>query len=651
MSEQTLASLAVLTVNWERGHDLIESFVPLVADCVRQNGDQPVSLVALQQAVAEESGITIPTGALQAIVGRCAKRGFVERRDRVFYPKRDKLDELDYAPAREEALRQHGSLLTRLRDFAKERYGLDWSEEDANRHLLAFLQVGSVPVLAAAADGDPLPTDGREQSAKAKHVLSAFAGHLSEKDSGGFSCLETVVKGHILSGVLFYPDLGAVETRFGELDVYCDTPFILRALGYSEEGIRLLCVDLIDLLRDLGANLKCFHHTREEVVGVLEATAASLRAGVPPSPGPEHTMSRQFTSREVEEMIVKIDQTLGGFDIEVVDTPDFTEQPDEVALGETLQEKIVYSRGSTRAKDVQSLAAVARLRGLRRMDKFESSKAIFVTTNTTLAWASSEFFRGHGIEGPGAIPLCMPADTMTRLAWVKKPMVAPDLPKHVVMAAAYAALNPSPALWRKYLTEIERRRNAGEITDEEYHLLRSSLEARAALMDKTFGEEQAFSAGTLDEVLAYAREAVQAEERARTEEERERRLEAEELARTERGRRERMEGAHRGRIARRARRLGKVVGWGAAAVLAVALIIGFVATIPGVPLVEVDGFWRILIWICIAGFAAISVWALMVKGVAVRDIRRQLSARVEGWWSARGHRKLEKLHSEPPGNG
>lgn len=298
---------------------------------------------------------------------------------------------------------------------------------------------------------------------------------------------------------------------------------------------------------------------------------------------------------------------------------------------------------------MQSLAAVARLRGLRRMDKFESSKAVFVTTNTTLARASSEFFRD--IEGMGAIPLCMPADTMTRLAWVKKPVVAPDLPKHVVMAASYAALNPSPALWRRYLAEIERRREAGQITDEEYHLLRSSLEARAALMDKTFGEEQAFSAGTLDEVLAYAREAVQAEKRARTEKEKELRLEAEELARTERGRRERVEGAHRGKVARRARRFGAVVGWGVAAVLAVAVVVGFFATIPGGPLVEVKGFWRILIWICIGVFAVISVWALLIKGVSASDIRRQLSGRVERWWSARGHRKLDELHSESPGDG
>jgi hypothetical protein len=34
VSEQALTSLAILTVNWDRGHDVIESFVPLVSECL-----------------------------------------------------------------------------------------------------------------------------------------------------------------------------------------------------------------------------------------------------------------------------------------------------------------------------------------------------------------------------------------------------------------------------------------------------------------------------------------------------------------------------------------------------------------------------------------------------------------------------------------
>lgn len=85
---------------------------------------------------------------------------------------------------------------------------------------------------------------------------------------------------------------------------------------------------------------------------------------------------------------------------------------------------------------------------------------------------------------------------------VKKPMAAPDLPKHMVTASSYAALNPSNELWREYLTEINRRRAKHEISEDEYHVLRSSREARQALMDVTLGDASATgSVGTRRKII------------------------------------------------------------------------------------------------------------------------------------------------------
>ena len=509
MSEQALTSLAILTVNWDHGHDVIESFVPFVGESLRRGGDNPVSAIDLQQAVKTNFGLTIPIGALQVILTRCQRRGFVRRANNVYMPVRAQLDAIEFAPNQAEALRQHACLLEKLRNFAKERYDLEWPEEDADAALLGYLQENTLPVLVAATDGDPLPQPTR-QSRRTKHVMSAFAGHLNAADPEGFTCLETVVKGHVLSTVLFYPDLGQVETHFDDLDVYCDTPFLLPAIGYSEEGIHAQCAELVELLRDLGANLKCFHHTEEEVAGVLEAEAARMR-GTAVEPIDYYT-SRPFRLNEVEELIIKLPDTLRALSIEVVDTPCWSETPDEVALDEAIEEKIHYFREKARERDVKSLAAIYRLREGRRMDRFESAKAIFLTPNTTLARASSHFFRE--VEGRGGIPICMNTTLVTRLAWVKKPMAAPELPRHMVIASSYAALNPSHALWREYLGEVERRRANGVISDEEYHFMRSSREAREALMDETLGDEEAFSAGTYDEVLAHAKAQFQAEARA-----------------------------------------------------------------------------------------------------------------------------------------
>lgn len=183
--------------------------------------------------------------------------------------------------------------------------------------------------------------------------------------------------------------------------------------------------------------------------------------------------------------------------------------------------------------------------------------------------------------------------------------------------------------------------------DEEYHLLRSSREARVALMDETFGDEGAFSAGTIDEVLAHTRAAVQAEERANTEEERKKRAAAEELAERERSKRVQIEGALRAQVDRRARKLGTVVGWFLAGLLLVAVIVGGIATIPGAPLIQVnDLLWRLIIWICIGVFVVLTVGALVIKGVTLTEIKKAMSRKIESRWRARGHRQLDKLHGE-----
>lgn len=645
MSDQTLTSLAILTVNWDRGHDVIESFVPLVAAGLSHDAGQPVSLVELQQALADEAGIKIPSGALQAMLGRCARAGLVRREAGVYFPNVVALAAVDFGQAQSEALRKHNCLLKKLRDFAAQRYELAWSDEETNRYILNFLQENSLPVLLAAIEGDPLPPF-RPGSQKSRHVISAFALHLHESDPEGFDCLETAVKGHILSGVLFYPDIGQVEARFTDLNVYCDTPVILPALGYADEGVTAQCLDLLELLNELGAGLRCFHHTREEVVGVLEAIAASKRPGGYQIQEPHFfETSRSISLGDVEEMIVKIDDTLAQLGIDVVDIPSFEEKPDEAMLEELLDKNIHYTRERAREKDAQSLAAVARLRAMRTMERFETAKAIFVTRNHALVGVSGRFFKG--IEPGGGIPICMSDSLMTRLAWVKRPMLAPDLPRHVVMAASYAALNPRDELWRLYIRELDRRKSKGDISDAEYHLLRSSREARVALLDETFGEEQAFSAGTVDEVLAHAAGTIRGEAEAEAAVARADAHNALERARQERGRRERVEAAHQSQVDQRARKIGWLVSGTGMGIIGIAVVVGLLATIPEVHLVEVTQLsLRVAIWCCIGVFVAITLYAMLVKHMSVLVMGRLIADRVERGVKAKGRVRLAKLHGE-----
>jgi hypothetical protein len=97
------------------------------------------------------------------------------------------------------------------------------------------------------------------------------------------------------------------------------------------------------------------------------------------------------------------------------------------------------------------------------------------------------------------------------LLWLKNPTAAPELPRKQLLAHAYASMQPSDHLWKKYLAETARLQEHGGISEDDYYLLRHSLAAKSALMDLTLGEESTFTEGTVQEVLIVAKERLRAD--------------------------------------------------------------------------------------------------------------------------------------------
>ena len=90
---------------------------------------------------------------------------------------------------------------------------------------------------------------------------------------------------------------------------------------------------------------------------------------------------------------------------------------------------------------------------------------------------------------------------MTTLCWLKAPLQAPDLPRKQILADCYAAMQPGDELWSRYLNEVDRLKEAGDVTQEDYDTLRYSIDARRALMNQTLGSSESFTLGTVAEVL------------------------------------------------------------------------------------------------------------------------------------------------------
>jgi hypothetical protein len=634
---RAISALAVIKVNWDDDKDYIANFVPLVAHCLRHGSQDEISLSETQALIEETFGLRIPQGPLQTILGRMAREGLVRRRHGVYLRVADALEEIDLGSTREDVLRQHAHLVALLVDFAA-RHGREWEEEQAEQALLSYVEALAEPILGAVVEGEPIVNLPRID-ATGSVLTSQFVLSLCEKEPLAFEYLVTIVKGTMLANVLFWPvAFAGGRTRLSEIEILLDTPIVLRGLGYAEAPYREPAEELLGMLVKEGAKLRIFEHTLHEVEGVLDGAAATYRTGTQrdhiPGDVVDFFASEQMGRSDVELAIASLRDRLEQHHIEVVQPPEHSEEDtiSERDLETTLKEGVHYGRHGTMVKDLKSLTAIYRMRDGEVRRHIESCDAVMVTSNNTLAHVSKVFFAEH--FGTRSVPLCMTDYALAALAWLMNPAQAPDLPRRQIVAISYAALNPPEEVWRKYLAEIRRLHERGELTEEQVGLLLYSPDARLELMNATSGDPDALATGTISQILQHAEAEARAEVESELEAERARRKQAEataiaEKARaaTETAKARQLADGHRQRIDDRSRQLAGVLSWIGFVACTALLVIACAAAAQGV----FPASWSRVLPLASALVFVFGVSGLlsMVTGWNLLDARRASSSRLE----------------------
>lgn len=510
---ETLSALAILKVNWDRfNQDYIENFVPFVAEVLRQSKDEVVSLQDLQEGVRNHFGLDLPLNPLKQILQRVAKHGYVRKDSGVFYRNQDRLKELNFSEVRGNVMSIHDRLLPRLRDFTLTEHGIKWSENDAAAAIHSFLINYSLDILFAKSERTKIEVKGGPQ--KAAYIIASFLTYYQEKEPQIFEDFTTLVKGHLLANAIYLPNPGSVAQRFQKTKIYLDTTVIIYAAGYAGPERQAPCEELLRLLYDYGADLRCLQFTTDEIRGVLDACAVQLHAGqLKDAYGPtiEWFIKSGKSASDLELMIARFPVKLRSLNIIVENRPDRLKefQIDEKGFEKALEKAIHYRRPRARIHDVDCISAVAQLRRGVNTYQLEFCGALFVTTNTEIARITRHFFQAEAPEG--TVSLCITDYALGNLLWLKNPTRAPELPHKFLIADAFAAMQPPDDLWATYLAEIANLQQAGQINADEYFAMRYSITARRALMDLTNGEVSAFTEGTVKEVLKVATENIRAD--------------------------------------------------------------------------------------------------------------------------------------------
>lgn len=516
MEQSTLASYAILKVNWEQPErkDYLDNFVLIIAEAICHLSSDIISLSDLQSQIKTRFGFEIPQNTINSLLKRVRKQGYINVANGVYRKDVKKLGELNFRAIQQSVIQSHESLIRGIIGFVSANYETNWTHEDAENALEEYLQENQIRLL-----NDLVEQKVSHTEATTQYMVAKYIEHLQISQSSELDFLETVIKGNMLANSIFLTEPGTYQRKFKNTRVFFDTSLVIFALGYAGEPRKWPVIELIDLLKNYGAQLEVFRHSLDEIIGILSACAEVIRRRrFEDSYGPsiEYFIENGFSETDVMMFIENLEFDLANLGLAVVDKPPYDEYEnviDEEAYCEYLKEHIAYSKERPLERDKDSIAAVLRFRRGQTYISIEECRALFVTSNTNLAYSTRDYPDFNFQAGTAS--LAITDYELTNLVWLKDPSLSPNLPRRRLIAASYASIQPSDSLWTKYLQTIKSLENNRKISSDQYYILRHSIQAKSELMEKTRGNEKVFTEGTVDEILDSVERRIRADDIAK----------------------------------------------------------------------------------------------------------------------------------------
>ena len=497
MSQGVLYSYAYLRVQYETtSHNPVDLMLPLAVRALAALDEDVVLSNKLQASVLRIWGLNIPQNVIRFMLPKLKVQGHLQLKNNVYF--RTSVQS-DAKYERDE--RKANGLYQRVQTDIKRLLVIHGADGDLgpDEVIERFLDTGGSALLS---DGiripysDPLDLKANVIIADYLGITTGSLNKTSRED------LESLVIGDVLFKAISSLSESDLASRTGgrmeDVEVYLDTPVIMRMLRYEQEDLRRPIQEMMRLALATGCRLRAFRHTADEVKSILVSAANNTSRAGKTSELDRLILAKGFHRADILEDAEYLDSLLHDQDIQIVDAPLISESLgiDELALDTRLQTKIGYRNNEAKIRDISSLASIFRLREGRAKDRLENCRAIFITTNFNLALVATEFFnallRGEG--DTNVVQHCMTDVIFTMRLWLKVPSQFEDVPRSQIIAHTLATLRPREALYNAFVEQLDKLVERGLVNDDV--AIRSRL---AALVTPTLVIETGGVVGAVDE--------------------------------------------------------------------------------------------------------------------------------------------------------
>ncbi len=529
-TERTITSLAILKVNWDtQKKDYIEIFLPFLVHLFLEKKYESIIEEKVCQDFKDEFGIVIPYHPMVTILRRAKTRRLVEQQSTEMKPVYKNIKDIGFQTVSRTQQRKLRKLITHFIDFSRSEHKIEIKEEDAEKYLLGLLEDNSLRTITQNIGQEyVLPETGTPKYGR--FLAGKFIEKIEKDEPDSFSYVVEVAIGKALAETILYNELGDYQSDLSNSCYYLDVTFLYNLLGANGLQKKAVYEDLVDLLQKNDIKLFIFKHTLNEYLSNLSNCIYLISNPVAidfsrASRALKFFYYHGWTESDIQRLVTSSEKRLDEFNIQVCEKPEYEAdgryQIDEARFKQIIEEnyRLPGYHNETSHKDlliqndIDSISAIYRLRQGSIPRSLRQANYLFITENKALAYSCRVYHREHHDEDSPHFPTCVDDVFIGTLIWLRSPISTYNLNKKKLIADAYAAVQPDDSLIQRYISEVEKLKKSGDLSEDEHHLLRTHGVAINILTDKTLGDAEKFFDRTSFEVLEDITERIKLDER------------------------------------------------------------------------------------------------------------------------------------------
>ena len=530
-NRKTVKSLALLKVMLDRNENLksyMDLFIPMVIELMKKRkiknfGRNEISNVI--QCFYNEYGLKIPYHPMVTIINRMIQEDYlkttsVRQHEPIqFTPNYDKIDQTEYDISSKKFDAEFDIVVQEYVKFANKKHSIRLTEDQAYDHIILVLKDHDLDIAFMNQEGTSILPSQEDGSNLSKNLFYDFVRTLFEEKSQNLELVNEIVFGYIIASALLFTEIKPVKTIKRKTTYYLDTGILFGLLGINSNYEQEVFSDFIYLLQEKGGVVKIFEHTYQEFINIIDSCVEWIdNPNYDPNKASRALLffkSEGYHRSDIELFIKQLPEKIKSFGIEIEDIPDPNINTNFQMDEEEFQRKLIdlyrennpnfdeEEKEGTINYDVKSVSAVFKQRGGKVARNIEECKFLFVTTNSTLAFASKLHENNYPLHDTFYIPTTVTDVFLGTILWLSSPnyLNLEDFSKKHLISHCYAALNPTKQQFTLFLNEVNKLKQDGSLTEDDITYLETSPEARRLLQEKTLGDAMKITSKTPIEIL------------------------------------------------------------------------------------------------------------------------------------------------------